>query len=371
MSFGLARELMNKFPRRLRLFSRAALLALTLPAAFVSATAYAEPLRVVASFSILADMVRNVGGPHVNVASLVGPQMDAHGFEPGPGDVKTLSQAQVLVVNGLGFEAWLPGLQQASGFEGLTVVASTGSALIEAGKSPSNDANNGSDSEHEHHAHDDHEKDHSQGIKGHKEVALAHHDHSHHDKHDDHDTHSDHAGHDHGPVDPHAWQDLGNGIHYVQAIAAGLAQVDPLHANDYQQRAQNYIAQLRQLDTEIKARLAAVPLQNRKVISSHDAFAYFARSYGVQFIPVAGVSGRAEASARGVAELVKRVRSEKIAGIFVESGSSSRMVEQLARETGAKVGGQLYSDALAAPGNPADTYLGMMRWNAEQLLRIF
>lgn len=292
------------------------------------ATEQAEPLRVVASFSILADMVRSIGGEQVQVLSLVGPETDAHSFEPRPNDIKTLAQAQVLVINGLGFEAWLPGLQQASGFKGHTVVASAGSDLID------------------HEGPDVHEA---------------------HDGHGDDDAHD---VHDHGPVDPHAWQDLGNGVRYVQAIAQGLAKADPTHAQLYRDRADNYARQLSALDTEIKQRLAGVPVQSRKVIVSHDAFAYFARAYAVQFIPVAGVSGRAEASARGVADLVNQVRKENIAGIFVESAANSSMVEQLARETGAKVGGRLYADTLAATGQPADTYLGMMRWNADQLLKV-
>jgi zinc/manganese transport system substrate-binding protein len=288
-------------------------------------TGQAGTLRVVASFSILADMVRSVGGAQVQVLSLVGPETDAHSFEPRPNDIKTLAQAQVLVINGLGFEAWLPGLQQASGFKGLTVVASEGSDLID---------------------HDDH------------------------GAHEAHDADEAHDGHAHGSVDPHAWQDLGNGVRYVQAIAQGLAQADPAHADGYHERANRYAEQLRALDADIKQRLAGIPLQNRKVIVSHDAFAYFARAYAVQFIPVAGVSGRAEASARGVADLVNRVRKENIAGIFLESAANSSMVEQLARETGAKVGGKLYADTLAANGQPADTYLGMMRWNASKLLQV-
>lgn len=324
----------------------------------------AEPLKVVATFSILADMVKNVGGPLVQVSSLVGPQADAHGFEPRPRDVKAVAQAQVIVANGLGFETWLPGLQQAAGFTGRTVLASDGSLLIQADASTQQGAGHvHHDDQADDHKHDDH-KDHGHLDDGHK------HDEHGHDEHDDHAHDAGHEGHDHGPVDPHAWQDIRNGIHYVHAIAKGLGQADPDNAQQYLRRANEYAQQLLSLDADLRAQLAKVPMQNRKVISSHDAFAYFSQAYGVQFIPVAGLSGRSEASAKTVAELVDRVRGEKIAGIFVESGASSRMVEQLARETGAKVGGELYSDALAAPGKPADTYLGMMRWNAEQLLGV-
>ena len=328
-----------------------------------------EPLKVVATFSILADMVQNVGGPLVQVSSLVGPQADAHGFEPRPRDVKAVAQAQVIVANGLGFETWLPGLQQAAGFKGRTVLASDGSLLIQADASTQQGAGHAHHDDHaDDHKHDDHKHDDHKG-EGHQDDGHKHDEHGHDDR-DDHAHDAGHEGHDHGPIDPHAWQDIRNGIHYVHTIAKGLGQADPANAQQYLRRANEYVQQLQTLDADLRAQLAKVPVQNRKVISSHDAFAYFSKAYGVQFIPVAGLSGRSEASAKAVAELVDRVRSEKIAGIFVESGASSRMVEQLARETGAKVGGELYSDALAAPGKPADTYLGMMRWNAEQLLGV-
>jgi zinc/manganese transport system substrate-binding protein len=277
--------------------------------------AASRPLTVVATFSVLADMVRVVGAEQVQVRSLVPPETDAHSFEPRPNDVKTLAQANLLVSNGLGFESWLPGLQQAAGFQGPVVVASDGARLLKTGE------NNGHD-------------------------------------------------HDHGAIDPHAWQDLRNGVHYVQAIAQGLALADPDHALIYRQRADAYTAQLEQLDAQVRARFSAIPPEHRTIITSHDAFGYFARAYGVKFVAIAGVSGRAEVSARNLAALIDQVRNTPVAGIFVQSGAGSQLVQQLARETGAAVGGELYADALAKPGKPADTYLGMMRWNTQQLLQV-
>jgi zinc/manganese transport system substrate-binding protein len=295
-------------------------------------------ITVVTTFSILADMVEHIGAEQVQVSSLVPPETDAHSFEPRPQDVKTLSQADVLVSNGLGFESWLPGLQQASGFKGDSIVASSQAQLLKAQHTVAPAYPGSRETPVDDHGHDDH--------------LQAGHD------------------HDHGAIDPHAWQDVRNGQQYVQAIARGLSKADPNHASLYQERAQAYTRELEQLDTELRSEFATIPADRRKIITSHDAFGYFARAYGVQFIAVAGLSGRAEVSARSLAGLVDRTRNEHITGIFVESGAGSQMVEQLARETGARVGGKLYADTLARPGQPADSYVGMMHWNASRLLQV-
>jgi len=298
-------------------------------------TAQASPLKVVASFSILGDMVANVGGEDIVLSTIVGPDGDAHVYEPTPRDARTLAQAQLLFVNGLEFEAWLPRLVQASGFRGTQVVVSQGITPLAF-------------SEHDMHEGDDDHDDHD-------------HDHDH-----DHATAHDHD-HTHGSHDPHAWQDLRHAQRYVSNIADALAQADPENAQAYRSRAQAYRARLADLDADIKARAARIPVAQRKVVTSHDAFGYFAHAYDVTFLSAAGISSQAEPSAQDMARLIDRIRTENIRAVFVENITSPRLIEQISRETGARVGGVLYSDALSARA-PANTYLGMMRWNADQIL---
>ena len=335
----------------------------------VSGTAQAAPangpLPVVASFSILGDMVREIGGAHVQVDTLVGRNGDAHGYEPTPQDARRLGGAKVLIVNGLGFESWLPRLQQASGFKG-TVVAVSDGIKVRA----FND--DGDDHDHDH----DHGSDKDKNKAGHDHGSTAAgkaHAHAHApsaqagvgQKKDAHDHDHDH---DHGPNDPHAWQSLANGAIYARNIAAALVAADPAHAQDYKTRADAYIARVNALDARLRSEFAAIDPKRRKLVTSHDAFGYFGDAYGVTFIPVAGVSTSAEPSAADLARIVKQVRSEQVSAVFLENISSPRLAEQIARETGAKMGGTLYSDALAAEGEPAGTYLGMFEWNARQLL---
>ena len=293
----------------------------------------AEPLKVVASFSILGDIVREVGGKDVSLTTLVGPDGDAHEYEPTPGDAKKLSAAQVLFVNGLDFETWLPKLTKASGFAGKTVVASQGVTPRKFAQAAAGDK------------HDDHEHDHDHD-----------HDHDHGDGH-----------HHHGDADPHAWQNLANGVIYARNVADGLAAADPARAEAYRQRAAAYITRLQALDTSTKATFAAIAADRRKVVTSHDAFGYFGDAYGVSFIPAMGVSTDAEPSAGEVARIIEQVKRDKVPAVFVENISSPKLVQQIARETGAKVGGTLYSDALSKPGQPGATYLEMFEWNVRQL----
>ena len=323
-TFGIGRFLMMNRRRML-----AALVGAALAAATPFAIAADGPLRVVASFSVLGDMVKEIGGQHVSLTTIVGPNGDAHSFEPTPRDVQALSRAQVLVINGLDFEGWLPRLIKAANFEGAQVLASKGVApryLSDAKQ------------EAAHAAHKDH--------------------------------HEDHGGHSHGDVDPHAWQSLTNGVIYAENIAEGLSLADPEHQSEYKERAEAYIAQMKKLDSEIRQALDAIPANRRKVITSHDAFGYFAQEYGIQFVSVAGFSSQAEPSARDVAAIVDRAKKEGIAGVFIENTTNAKLVEQIARETKATVGGTLYSDALAASDQPASTYLGMFSWNAGQLLYV-
>lgn len=313
--------------------------ALVIGAAGAAQAAGREPLRVVATFSILGDMVKEIGGERVVLTTMVGPNSDAHRFEPTPADAKALHDAAVLVLNGLDFEPWLPRLVEAAGFKGRQVLASEGVAVRRL-------------------ASDDDGHDHAaEGKAG----ATPGHGGEH--------THGD-DGHGHGDVDPHAWQDLANGMIYARNIAAGLAKADPRNATYYEGRAAGYIARMKVLDTEIRTAIAAIPPERRKVISSHDAFGYFAAAYGIEFIPVAGLSNQAEPSAQDVARIIRQARETRVSGVFIENMSNPLLVQRIANETGALMGGTLYADALGPADQPASTYLGMFSWNAGRLVYV-
>ncbi len=311
-----------------RLATCASLLSLS---PVLMAQASAAELKVVASFSILGDIVQEVGGADIKVSTLVGPDGDAHEYEPTPADAKKLAAAKVLFVNGLDFEAWLPRLVKASGFAGPTVVASKG-------VTPRKFAGHGDEHGDK---HDD--KDHDHG-------------HAH-----------DHGGHHHHDADPHAWQNLANGVIYARNVADGLAAADPAHADAYRKRADAYIARVQAADAAVRKTFAAIPAERRKVVTSHDAFGYFGDAYGVSFIAAMGISTEAEPSAGDVARIIEQVKRDKVPAVFIENITSPRLVQQIARETGAKVGGTLYSDALSKPGQPGATYLEMFEWNVRQL----
>ncbi|HUH58701.1 MAG TPA: metal ABC transporter substrate-binding protein [Candidimonas sp.] len=315
----------NRCSRRALLTAMSgAVVALAAPSVFAVDR---PPLRVVASFSVLGDMVKEIGGEHVALTTIVGPNADAHSFEPTPQDVKALSQAQVLVINGLDFEAWLPRLINAAGFKGAQVLASEGIAVRQL-----------DDGGHAHGAGQPH------GVGESHEGAPD--------------------------VDPHAWQRLDNGMIYARNIAEGLARSDPRRRSYYIGRAHAYIGKMKTLDTEIKQAIAAIPPDRRKVITSHDAFGYFAQAYGIEFISVAGLSSQAEPSAKEVAAIIDRAKKEGIAGVFIENITNSKLVTQIAKESGIKIGSTLYSDALSNPDRPAATYLGMFSWNAGQLIYV-
>jgi len=292
-----------------------------------------EPLPVVATFSILGDMVKEIGGERVQLTTIVGPNMDAHNYEPTPNDAKALLQAKVLVLNGLDFEPWLPRLVQASGFKGKQVLASQG---VQVRRMSSEHA-------HEHHAHGK-----SEGKPGSAKEANG----------------------ARGDVDPHAWQDLSNGKIYVQNITEGLSKADPRNAAYYETRANGYLTRMKTLDTEVRAAIASIPPEKRRVISSHDAFGYFGAAYGIEFIPISGLSNEAEASARDLAAIIQAAREADVGGIFIENMGNPALAQQVARETGILMGGTLYADALSPPDQPAATYLGMLSWNAGRLVYV-
>lgn len=305
-----------------------------------------EPLPVVATFSILGDMVERIGGEHIALTTLVGPDGDAHVYQPTPKVARSVAEADVLFLNGLEFEGWLERLAEAASFGGAMVVATKGVVPI---------AFDDHDDHDDHDEHDDHD-DHAE-----------HDDHDDHDEHDEHEDHDDHAGHDHGAFDPHAWQSLENAVIYANNIAAGLAQADPENAGDYYANRAAFITEVETLRADIGAMMKSLPADKRTVVTPHDAFGYFAATYDLTFVAPQGMSTDSEVSAADVAALITQIREESISAVFIESITDNRMMQQIANETGATIGGTLYSDALSAQSGPASTYLDMMRHNATTL----
>jgi zinc/manganese transport system substrate-binding protein len=287
----------------------------------VGPAAAQQKLNVVATFSILADVARNVGGDRVEVTSLVGPNGDSHVFSPTPADARTLAAAAVVVTNGLGFEGWMERLVKASGTKAAVVVA-------------------------------------SKGIKT-RQKAGGGDDHGHGDKH----------GHDHGTkADPHVWQSIANVKVYAANIRDALAKADPAGKSAYETNTAAYLAKLTELETEVKATLARIPPERRKVIVTHNAFGYFQDAYGVEFLAVQGVSTESQPSAADVARIIAAVKENKVSAIFIENITDPRQLERIAKETGARIGGTIYSDAVTETGGVAPSYVEMMRHNVQQLV---
>ena len=310
--------------------------------------------KVVATFSILGDMVARVGGDHITLTTLVGPEGDTHVYRPTPAAAKAVGEADVLIVNGLEFEGWLDRLAESAGFEETKVVATAGIAAIAYGEDEHGDHD-------DHSGHDDHaeHEDHADDAK-HEEHA----DHDEHAEHDDHDEHAGHEGHDHGAFDPHAWQSLVHAVTYVDNITEALAKADPSNASAFYENRAAYVAELTALDAEIRDLVANLPADKRTVVTSHDAFQYFGQAYGLTFLAPQGLSTESEASAKDVAHLIEQMREEGIDAVFIENITDPRLIKQIANETGASVGGTLYPGALSAKDGPASTYLDMMRHNA-------
>ncbi|MEM9782619.1 MAG: zinc ABC transporter substrate-binding protein [Pseudomonadota bacterium] len=376
--------------------------ALALSTLTLTTARASEPMPVVATFSILGDMVGRIGGEHVAVTTLVGPDGDAHVYQPTPADARSVADADLLFVNGLEFEGWLDRLVDASGFDGTRVVATASIEPIPFEEGGHDDHGEHGHDEHGHddhahgeHGHDDHGHDDQAAKAGHSDHGHGHGDHDHdhddlaeaghgdhghgdhdhdhdevaeagHDDHDDH-AHGGHHGHNHGAFDPHAWQSLDNAVAYVDEITAALAKADPANAAEFYQNRAAYVAEIEALDVEIREILAALPEDRRTVVTSHDAFGYFAEHYGLTFEAPQGLSTESEPSAADVAEMIEQIREEGISAVFVESITDNRLLQQIARETGATIGGTLYSDALSGPDGPASTYIDMMRHNANTL----
>lgn len=300
-----------------RLVLAAGLLASLTPGMALAQTAPAKPLDVVASFSILADLTRQVAKDRASVVSLVGPNGDAHVYQASPADAKKVKDAGLIIVNGLGFETFMPRLIKSAGSKAPVVTATT-------------------------------------GIKPIKEEAGHGHGHGH--------------GHSHGATDPHAWQSIEAVKTYVANIRDGLIKADPAGEASYRKNAEAYLAELSGLKGELDKAFSALPKDRRTAVTSHDALAYFAKEFGLTLEAVQGVSTEAEPSAKDVARIIRLTKDKKARAVFVENMSSPRIAEQIAKETGARLGGTLFSDALSDEKGPAPTYISMMRHNAKTIL---
>lgn len=289
---------MKKFP-----------LGLAIGALLVSPLSMAKTVNVVASFTVLADIVKQVGGEHVSVTSLVGPDGDPHTFEPTPQDSQALATADVVFVSGLGLEGWMDRLVSASGYKGKPVVASRGvstRSMEEEGKTV---------------------------------------------------------------TDPHAWNSMHNGVIYATNVMNTLIKADPQDADAIRHSGEKYIQQLQALDSWAKTTFAAIPVAKRKVLTSHDAFGYFGQRYGVTFLAPVGFSTEAEASASAVGGLIKQLQAGHIHTYFIENQTDPRLVKQIASATGAQPGGELYPEALSQRSGPAATYVAAFRHNVEVMAR--
>lgn len=308
--------------------------------------AKADRLQVVSTFSIISDFARTVGGHHIALTTLVGPDGDAHAYEPGPADAMALRNADLVLANGLHFEGFLRRLLRASGATAPVVELARGTKpLRHTAAGPGVEAT-GADRGHDHSHEHEHEHYHD-------------HDHDH-----DHEQDHEHAhDHQHGVYDPHAWQAVGNARIYVDNTADALCSADPPACPDYRANARAYSAQLEALERDIKAAIAQIPADRRTVITSHDAFGHLGREYGLRFLAPRGMSTESEASAASMAALIRQIRSNGASALFLENVSNPRLVRRIADETGMKIGGTLYSDALSSQDGPAATYLDMMRHN--------
>ena len=273
----------------------------------------ANQVHVVVSFSILEDWVQEVGGSHVEVTTLVGRDSDSHAYRPTPSDAKKVASADLLIINGLGFEGWMPRLIDAAGYRGELLVASTGVKTLQSNQA-------------------DHDHDHDEG-------------------------------------DPHAWHSFANVVKYVRNIERGLTAIDPQNSRDYSANAERYIEQLNKLHTKYAAAFAAVPTDARKVVTSHNAFMYLADEYNIELLTPQPSTTGVGSSAQRIAQLIERIRDHNIRALFLENVVDPRLLEQVSEETGVAIGGRLYSDALSTGNGEAPTYLLMMQHNLEAILK--
>jgi zinc/manganese transport system substrate-binding protein len=300
----------------------AAVTLAAISAARTQAAGSSDKLTVVASFSILRDFAAHVGGDRIEVSALVGPGADAHVYAPTPRDARIVAAARVIVVNGLGFEGWTDRLMQASATQALVIVAGAGVVPLPPSYPPPQ-AGEG-------------------GVAGRFGNATA-------------------------GIDPHAWQSVRNAEIYVSNIRDGLIRADPDGRAAYEANAAAYIEELARLDADIRRAVATIPPARRKAITTHEAFGYFAADYGIAFIAAQGLSTETEPSARDIARIIRAIREENIPALFFESAVDRRLVKRIAAETGARIGGTLFADALTGPAGPAATYVDMMRHNIREI----
>ncbi|WP_074380949.1 metal ABC transporter solute-binding protein, Zn/Mn family [Bartonella doshiae] len=280
-----------------------------------SASAH-NKIRVVASFSILADLVKNVGGDSISISTFVGPNASIHIYEPTPRDVQALKNAHIIFINGLHLEGFIDRLITASGTKALLVEVS-------ANIPPLN-------------------------IQHQKHSAQEH------------NHYSD--------IDPHAWQTIPNVEIYVKNIATAFCKIDQQSCVKYNRNSSAYIQKLKIAQETLKTKIATIPKDKRVIITSHDAFSYFAKEYGFTMLAPQSASTETEATAADVAKLIKQIKTNKAAALFVENISNPRLIKQISRETGLKIGGTLYSDALSNENGPAATYLDMMEHNIKTII---
>ena len=280
--------------------------ALLAAACFAGPASALDKVKVVASFSIMGDFVKNIGGAHVDVTSLVGPNGDPHVFEPSPADARLIADAKIVVVNGLGLEGWLNRLIAVSNKQALIVVA-------------------------------------TQGVtpRGREDDRTRH--------------------------DPHAWQSVANAKIYAANIRDGLIAADPANKADYESNYSAYLSKLTALDQEIRDTVMTIPPDRRRVLTNHDAFGYFADVYGIAFVGLQGMSTDAEPSARDVASTIRQIKEQKITALFLENIVNPAQLKRIAEETGVRIGGILYSDALTEAGGEAPSYIDLMRHNIKAL----
>ncbi|MDX8514597.1 zinc ABC transporter substrate-binding protein AztC [Mesorhizobium captivum] len=289
--------------------------------AFATSSAFAAPLKVVASFTVIADFAKNVGGDRVDITTIVGPDGDAHVYEPSPADAVAMAKADVVLVNGLHFEGFLQRLVDASATKASIVTLTKGVTPIDFKPEFADaDAAEGA------------------GTGGGKTVT-----------------------------DPHAFQSIANAKIYVKNIVDAFCSADSSGCDSYKANAAAYTTKLDALEGEVKAAIQSIPAEKRVVITSHDAFGYFEHEYGLTFLAPQGISTDSEPSAADVAKLVKQVKQDKATAIFIENITNPRLIEQISSESGIKVGGTLYSDALSQPDGPASTYIDMMHNNITQI----
>ncbi len=296
-----------------------------LTAGLAGAAAAAEPLPIVAGSTVVADLTRQIGGAHVSVHSLVAPGIDPHTYQPTPDDAKRLATAKLVVLNGLGFEGWAEGLLKESHYAGTVVEAAKGVDLLQM------------DAEEE-------------------AEAEA-------------DAHPGHA-HVHGEkvTDPHAFNDPLNGVKYAENIRDALTALDAANSAEYQKNAAKVVAELRQIDAWAKKEFAVLPPEARKLVTNHDAMQYFAKQYGFAISAPQTALEDSTPSAKELAELVTFIKAQKVKGVFLEAGKDPKLIEQIAREAGVKLGADLWLDGLNTPGTEQATYQGMLKSNINAIV---